>query len=93
MIIGTCKVYLACDWAFSLKDKRMVVKSLIDRIKNKYNVSVAEIEMNDIHNRIVIGFACVSNDSRHASTIINNVINFIEKATDAEVLDILVEIL
>lgn len=93
MIIGTCKVYLFADWVYSLKDKRMAAKSLIDRIKNKFNVSVAEIENQDMHKSIVIGFVCVTNETSHANSIINNVVNFIEQNTDAEVGDVIIEIL
>ncbi len=93
MIIGTCKVYMRADWVYSLKEKRMVVKSLVERIKNKFNVSVAEIEDQDVHKSIVIGFACITNQTDHASSIIDNVIRFIEGNTDAEVIDIVEEIL
>ena len=93
MIIGTCKVYLIADWVYSLKDKRVVIKSLIDKLKNKFNISVAEIEHQDVHKSIVIGFACVTNETHHANSIINNVVNFIEHNTDAEVVDVVVEIL
>ena len=82
MIIGTCKVYLEAEWVFSLKDKRMIVKSIIEKTRHKFNVSIAEIENQDIHKSIVIGFACVTNEASHANSIIDNVINFIEKNTE-----------
>jgi uncharacterized protein YlxP (DUF503 family) len=93
MIIGTCKVYLTADWVYSLKDKRTVTKSLIERVRNKFNVSIAEIENQDIHKSIVIGFACVSNETSHANSMIDNVVNFIENNTDAEIGDVVIEIL
>lgn len=93
MIIGTCKVYLTADWVNSLKDKRMVVKSIIDKTKNKFNVSIAEIERQDIHKSIVIGFACVTNEAGHADSIIENVLNFIERNTDAVIDDVEIELL
>jgi uncharacterized protein YlxP (DUF503 family) len=93
MIIGTCKVYLTADWVYSLKDKRTVTKSLIERVRNKFNVSVAEIENQDVHKSIVIGFACVTNETSHANSVIDTVINFIEKHTDAEIGDVVIEIL
>lgn len=92
MIIGSCKVYLEAEWVFSLKDKRMIVKSLVEKIRHKFNVSVAEIENNDIHKSIVIGIACVTNETSHADSIINNVINFIENNTDAVIVDVITEI-
>lgn len=93
MVIGSCKVYLTAEWAMSLKDKRMVVKSLIERTKNKFNVSVAEVDSQDIHQKIVIGFACVTNDASHANSIIDNVLNFMDNITDAVIDDVEIEIL
>ena len=93
MIIGTCKVTLKAEWVFSLKDKRSIVKSLIERIRHRFNVSVAEVECNDKHQIIVIGIACVTNQTSHANSIINNVLDFIENNTDAVVEDCVIEIL
>ncbi|MBV7274171.1 DUF503 domain-containing protein [Clostridium sp. PL3] len=93
MIIGTTKLYLFANWVHSLKDKRMIVKSIIDKTKNKFNVSIAEIEDQDLHQSIVIGIACVSTDKRHADSIIQNVINFIEDNTDAVLQSIETEII
>ena len=93
MIIGTCVVYLTADWVFSLKEKRMVDKSIVEKIRHKFNVSVAEVDNQDIHKSIVIGFACVTNEVSHANSIIDNVINFIEKNTDARIDDTVIEIL
>jgi len=93
MIIGTCKVYLSADWVTSLKEKRSVIKGLIERAKHKFNISIAEIEQMDSHKHIVIGFACVTNDARLADSIIQNVIHFIESNTDAIMDDFVMEIL
>jgi uncharacterized protein len=93
MIIGTIKIYMNAGWVHSLKEKRMVVKSIIDRIKNKFNVSIAEIEDQDLHQSIVIGIACVSNDTRHADSTIQSVLNYIEENSEAVIIDIKMEIL
>ena len=74
---------MTAEWVNSLKEKRMVVKSIIEKTKHKFNVSIAEIDKQDIHKSIVIGFACVTNEVRHADEIIQNVLNFIEDNTDA----------
>lgn len=87
MVVGSCKVYLSADWVYSLKEKRMVVKSLIDKTANKFNVGIAEVDKQDLHKSIVIGFVCVSNSSEHANSIIDNVLNFIERNTDAVIDD------
>lgn len=83
MIIGACTVYMSAEWVCSLKEKRMVVKSIIEKTRHKFNVSVAEIDKQDIHKSIVIGFVCVTNEVRHADEIIQNVLNYIEDNTDA----------
>lgn len=93
MIIGTARIYLFANWVHSLKEKRMVVKSIIDKTKNKFNVSIAEVEDNDLHQSIVIGIACVSTDKRHADSMLQNVLSFIEENTDAVILDIETELL
>ena len=93
MIIGTCTVTLQADWVSSLKEKRMIVKSLIDRLRHKFNVSAAEVDDQDIHKLIVIGFACVTNEVRHANSIIDNVLDFIEVNTEAQIVDTVIEIL
>lgn len=93
MIIGTGKVYLYADWVHSLKEKRMVVKSLIDKIKHRFNVSIAEVEDLDAHKSIVIGIACVSNSTKHSNSCIQTVIDFIENNTDAVVERVEVETL
>jgi len=93
MIIGTCKVYMTADWVDNLKEKRTVVKSIIQRVKNRFNVSIAEIEDQDVHRSIVIGYACVSNSRRLADEIVHNVLDFIENNSDAIVRDVVIEIL
>ena len=92
MIIGTGKVYLFAEWSHSLKEKRMVVKSIIDKVQNKFNISIAEIENLDKHQSIVLGIACVSNSTKQSNSCIQNVIEFIERNTDALVLDSIIEI-
>ncbi len=93
MIIGTCKVYIEANWVSSLKEKRTIVKSITEKAKHKFNISIAEIENQDVHKSIVIGFACVTNKTCHANSIIDNVINFIEKNTNAFIVDTVIEIL
>jgi len=93
MIIGTCVLTLRIEWAESLKDKRAVVKGVTERARNKFNISIAEIESQDAHKVAVLGFACVTNETRHAQSIIQNVVSFIESSTDAEVTDAETEIL
>ena len=93
MIIGTGRICLRANWVHSLKEKRMIVQSLTSKVKNKFNVSIAEIEDQDIHQSIVLGIACVSNEVRHANSVIQKVMDFIEGSTDAIVDDVFIEII
>ena len=88
MVIGIARVYLAIGGARSLKDKRMVVKSLIDRVRHKFNVSIAEVGDNDALRSAVLGFACVSNEKRHAEAMTRSALNFIEAVSEAEIVNI-----
>ena len=92
MFIGSCVISLRAEWVTSLKEKRMVVKSIIERAKHKYNISIAEIDDLDIHKSIVIAFVCVSNEKRHTEQMLNKVADFIENNTDAVVENIEMEI-
>ena len=93
MIVGSCKIYLYAPWVTSLKEKRMVVKSLIEKTRHKFNVSVAEVGENDTHKIIVLGFAFVTNSKSHGDSIMDNVLNYIENNTDAVIESIETELL
>lgn len=88
MTIGTASVKLHLPWVHSLKEKRMVVKSLCAKVRNQYNVSISEVEEHDIHQIAVLGFAAVTTDNAMADSIIDNVINFIESNTEGEIVQI-----
>ncbi|HHV72152.1 MAG TPA: DUF503 domain-containing protein [Clostridia bacterium] len=92
MFIAALEVELYAPWVHSLKEKRMIVKSLIARIRNKFNVSAAEVDQQDVHQKIVLGIACVAGNTALADSILNNVIAFIESSTEAEIIDIQREI-
>ena len=86
MIVGTCEVTFRAEWVTSLKEKRMVVKSLVEKTRHKFNASVAEVDRQEEHKLIVIGFACVTNERRHADSMIQHILDFMEKNTEAELL-------
>ncbi len=85
-------MYLSAEWVTSLKEKRMVVKSIIEKTGHRFNVSIAEVDKQDVHQTIVIGFACVSNETKHIKQILQRVQYFIENNTDAVVYNIEEEI-
>ena len=94
MIVGACRVALRLPENASLKGKRQVVKSLIARIRNRYNVAIAEIENQESWQLATLGISCVSNSESHARDVLTNVVGFIRGSRlDAEVLDWEVEIL
>ena len=78
----------------SLKDKRQVSRSLSARIRNKFNVAVAEVEDHDLWQRLTIAVCCVSTDSAHANEMVSKVVAFIEESRrDLELLDYETEII
>ena len=78
MVVGILSVEMYLGDLFSLKDKRQVVKSIIQKIKNRYNVSIAEVDMLDDKRRAVIGMACVSNSSDHVNQQLDHILDFME---------------
>lgn len=93
MQIGLASVRLAMHLPGTLKDKRRVTRSLISRLRSRFNVSVAEIASLDDPATISIGIACVSNSSRHAQSMIETVIDALaEMRLDAELEDYQLEI-
>lgn len=88
MKIIVMKITLRANWVHSLKEKRMVIKSLIKKVQNTFNVSVSEIENQDIHQSLVIGISGVCIDNKQADSTIDNITNFIYENTDAEIVNI-----
>jgi hypothetical protein len=94
MNIGACRVRLRLPENQTLKGKRQILKSITERVKNRYNVSIAEVDDHDLWQLVSLGITCVSTSPQHANEILSKVIDFIEKSRfDAELLDYEVEIL
>lgn len=91
MIVSTLTIKIYAPTCHSLKDKRMIVKSLLQKARNKFNISIAEIEEQDYHQTIVIGAACVSTSRVQANAVLDEVMRFIENNTEAEITDFLFE--
>jgi uncharacterized protein YlxP (DUF503 family) len=92
MIVGTCTLELKIYESNSLKDKRHVIKSIIGKIQSRFNVSIAEVDLNDSWQISVIGLACVTNDTHHANQVISNVLNFIDRDSRVEIINSNIEI-
>ncbi len=94
MIVGILTVRLRLPENQSLKGKRQVVKSVIQRVRNRFNVSVAEVEDQDLWQLATIGVGCVSNSTSHVNETLSRVMDFIASSRlDAELLDYEIEIL
>ena len=94
MHVSACRIQLRLPENHSLKGKRQVTKSIITRLQNKFNVSVAEIDDQDLWQLATLGIACVSNHRRHADESLANVVKFvIQNYPDVEVLSSEIETL
>jgi uncharacterized protein YlxP (DUF503 family) len=92
MVIGTCRVDLRLPGNASLKGKRSVVRRIKDRVRNTFNVSVAEVEDLDTLQRVGLGIAFVSNDAGHAHSTLSKVVSFIDHLYVAELIDYQIEV-
>jgi len=93
MVVGALKIVLVIHDNRSLKGKRKVVRSIVDRIKHRFNVAVAEVGANDLWQRIEIGICTVGNDRRHVDASLTNVLSFTESLYLAEIVDSQLDIL
>jgi hypothetical protein len=85
MVVGVGSLDLYIPEAHSLKDKRSVVRRVVQRVKNQFEISVAEVDSLDLHQKATIGFAVVTNDSRLANSILDKVVNYVEGLCLAQV--------
>lgn len=92
MIVGTCEIELIIYEANSLKEKRHVIKSIIERIKTRFNASAAEVGYNDLWNRSIIGVAVVSNKKVLCESMISKIIDFIDNDERVEIINRYVEV-
>jgi hypothetical protein len=93
MIVCSCEIEILIYESNSLKEKRQVIKSIIERIKAKFNASVAEVGYNELWNRSVLGVAVVSNNKRMCDASISKIISFIDNDERVEILNCYKEII
>ncbi len=79
MIIGACEITLHLPECHSLKDKRQVIKSVMARVRNQFEVAIAEVEDQDLWQSAKLGVSCVSNSKQHANEILERVQRYIEE--------------
>ena len=93
MIIGICTCEIFIFNANSLKSKRSVVKSIIEKSKNRFNISIAEVGENDKWQKSIIAFSTISNNQKIVEETIEKVINFFDSYSEIEIINIKSEIL
>jgi uncharacterized protein YlxP (DUF503 family) len=79
MIVAACRIELYIPESNSLKSKRKVIKSLKDQVRNRFNVAIAEVELQDLWQRSILGIVTLSNDKKHVDATLAKVISFVER--------------
>jgi uncharacterized protein YlxP (DUF503 family) len=92
MLIGVCTIEMHIPESGSLKTKRHTLKSLKDRIRNKFNVSVAEIDHNDLWQKASLAVAAVSNDKTYLNQTLDHVLDMVRSVPEVSLLDYHIEI-
>ena len=92
MVVGTLKIELYLTDNRSLKGKRKVIRSMIDKVKSRFNVSIAEVGSNDKWQKIELGISAVGNDRRHIDSSLNHVLGFLESLYLAQIVNTQIEI-
>ena len=87
MVVGTLKIEFRLFDNRSLKGKRKVVRSMVDKVKAKFNVSVAEVGSNDKWQKIELGVSAIGNDRRHIDSSLNHILEFLDSLYLAEIVD------
>ena len=93
MVVGVCHLDLLIRENNSLKGKRRILKKIIERVKNKFNVSIAEVGNYDLWQSSQVGFCVVGNDKRFINSSLDKIIRFIENLNSAEIVKSEIELL
>ena len=93
VIVGLCTVELFLADSQSLKDKRQILLSLKDRLRQKFNLSVAEVDGQDLWQKAVLAFACVANDGRYVNQVLDQALNLIRSNPTVEIVQSRIELL
>lgn len=85
---ATAELDILIEGSQSLKDKRRILNSIFKRLKNKFNLALAEIDYHDLWQRSIVGIACISNSSTQSESQIDAIIRFLDEEMDLEIIDI-----
>jgi uncharacterized protein YlxP (DUF503 family) len=92
MVVGSLKIEFRLTDNRSLKGKRKVVRSMVDKVKSRFNVSIAEVGSNDKWQKIELGISAVGNDRRHIDSSLNHILSFLESLYLAQIVHTEMEI-
>jgi uncharacterized protein YlxP (DUF503 family) len=93
MIIGLCTLELYLPNGHSLKAKRQIILSLKDRLRDKFNVSVAEVGEQELWQKAVLGVACVANERSYVNKVLDQVVNLVRSTPTIELVQCQIEML
>jgi uncharacterized protein YlxP (DUF503 family) len=93
MIVGLCTVELYLPDSQSLKAKRQVLLSVKDRVRDRFNVSIAEVGDQDLWQKAVLGIACVANERKHVNQVLDQVVNLIRSVPLVDLIQCQIEFL
>ena len=93
MVVGSLKIEFRLTDNQSLKGKRKVVRSMVDKVKSRFNVSIAEVGSNDKWQKIELGISAVGNDRRHIDSSLNHILDFLESLYLAQIVHTELEII
>lgn len=92
MVVGMCRLKLYFPESGSLKTKRQGLRKILDRVRAKFNVAIAEVAEQDKWQMAILGFVVVGNETRHVQSMVDTILHFVEELYVAQLLDQTVEI-
>ena len=93
MVAGLCSIDLHFPDNRSLKEKRQILRGMKERVRQRFNVSIAEVDGLDLWQRVTLGVSCVSTDRRQVNRTLDQVVQYLERFPQVEVLDYRIEML
>jgi uncharacterized protein YlxP (DUF503 family) len=93
MVVGTLEIELHLAGSSSLKEKRAVIRSLVDRLRRRFNVAASEVDHHDLWQRALLGIVTVSNDAKVVHSVLAHAQRLVEGEPRAVVVDVRVEVI
>jgi hypothetical protein len=92
MVVGLANIDIHIPESGSLKNKRHFLKGIKDRVKNRFNVSIAEVDHNDLWQRATLGVSVVANQKQFANRVLSQVVDFVGRENGVQILDYSIEL-